>query len=273
MKKMKSGFIGFMPQGSDFFETAKSYAQMGYKAMEVGQRLFSMDGEPSENAKKVRGMGLEILGIVTNIQGENDPDPKELIGQAKAIDVKRVMLFSSSVAAWRFADRPDVPGYDEVMAEIGKMDKLSRALAEEGISLVFHNHDQEFISCYKGVPLFWLMAVHAEKMMFEVDLAWVQYAGWEPDKLITQLGDRVASLHVKDYIPGENYEYKPHKTVTVPRYCAPGAGVVDLYACFKAAVDVGVEWAIIEQDMQYQLTHAESVQAAYYNMKDTGFVV
>jgi hypothetical protein len=48
--------------------------------------------------------------------------------------------------------------------------------------------------------------------------------------------------------------------------------VVDLFACFQEACKIGVEWAIIEQDMQYLLTHAESVQAAYYNMKETGFV-
>ena len=273
MKKMKAGFIGFVPQGVDFFETIESYAKMGYKAMESGARLFSLDGDPTEHAKKVRAMGLEILGIMTSCQGKNDPNPKELIERAKAIDVNRIMIMHTSASAWRFADRAELPDYDEIMVEIGKMDRLAKALAKEGMSLVFHNHDQEFIACYKGIPLYWLMAAHAEEMKFEIDLAWVQYAGWDPAKLITQLGDRVASLHVKDYIPGENYEYKPHKTITVPRYCAPGAGVVDLSACFKAAVDVGVEWAIIEQDMQYQLSHAESVQVAYYNMKETGFVI
>jgi sugar phosphate isomerase/epimerase len=272
MQKMKAGITGFIPKGADFFKTLESYAKMGYKAFEGASRLFGIEGDPKEHAKRVRGMGLELITLGANVQNGNQPDAADLIKKAAVVNVSRVTFYHSSATAWRFADRPELPGYDEIMKEIETVDKLGKALAKEGISLVFHNHDQEFISCYKGVPLFWLLAANCEDLKFEPDLAWIKYAGWDPATLISQLGNRVASLHVKDYIPGENYEYKPQRTFVVPRYCAPGAGVVDLSAWFKAACELDVEWAIIEQDMQYQLTQAESVQAAYYNMKDTGFV-
>jgi sugar phosphate isomerase/epimerase len=272
MKKMKAGITGFIPKDADFFKTLESYAKMGYRAFEGAQRLFSIEGDPQEHAKRIRGMGLELLTLSANVQNKNQPDASELIKRAKLLNINRVTIYHTSATAWRFADRPDLPDYDEMMKEIETIRKLGQDLARENISLVFHNHDQEFITCYKGVPLFWLMAAAIEDLKFEPDLGWIQYAGWCPVKLISQLGNRIVSLHVKDYIPGENYEKKPHKTFAVPRYCAPGAGVVDLYACFKAASEFDVEWAIIEQDMQYMLTHAESVQAAYYNMKDTGFV-
>ena len=272
MQKMKAGVTGFIPKGADFFKTLETYAKMGYKAFEGASRLFAIEGDPKEHAKRIRASGLELLTLSANVQNGNQVDTADLIKKARLLDISRVTIYHSSATSWRFADRPELPSSEEIMKEIGTIDKLGKDLAKEGISLVFHNHDQEFITCYNGIPLFWLMAVNCENLKFEVDLGWVQYAGSDPAKLISQLGSRVASLHVKDYIPGENYEYKPHKTFSVPRYCAPGAGVVDLYACFKAACDANVEWAIIEQDMQYELTHAESVQAAYYNMKDTGFV-
>lgn len=272
MQKMKAGITGFIPKGEDLFKTLETYAKMGYKGFEGAARLFSIDGDPKDHAKRVRGMGLELLTLGANVQNGNQPDAADLIKKARILNVNRVTIYHTSATAWRFADRPELPGYEEIMKEIETIDKLGKELAKEGISLVFHNHDQEFITCYNGVPLFWLLAVKCEELKFEPDLGWIVYAGADPAKLISQLGSRVVSLHVKDYIPGENFEYKPHKTFVVPRYCAPGAGVVDLYACFKAACEIGVEWAIIEQDMQYQLTHAESVQAAYYNMKDTGFV-
>jgi sugar phosphate isomerase/epimerase len=273
MQKMKAGITGFIPRGDDFFKTLESYAKMGYKAFEGAARLFSLDGDPKEHAKRVRGMGLELITLAANIQNGNQPDAGELIKKARLVNMSRVTIYHSSATAWRFADRPELPGREEMMKEIETIDKLGKELAKEGITLVFHNHDQEFISCYNGIPLFWLIAANCENLKFETDLGWIKYAGWDPAQLISQLCSRVASLHVKDYIPGENFEYKPHKTFVVPCYCAPGAGVVDLYACFKAACEADVEWAIIEQDMQYQLTHTESVQAAYYNMKETGFVV
>jgi hypothetical protein len=47
---------------------------------------------------------------------------------------------------------------------------------------------------------------------------------------------------------------------------------VDLQDCFAAAVDVGCQWAVIEQDMQYNLNQEESVKTAYMIMKETGFI-
>jgi sugar phosphate isomerase/epimerase len=269
---MKAGITGFIPKGADIFETLDSYAKMGYKAFEGAGRLLNLEGDPADNAKRVRDMGLELITLGANVQNGNQPDVKELIANAAIVGVKRVTVYHSSATAWRFADREELPGYEEIKKELQTIDSMGKELAKEGITLVFHNHDQEFITCYDGVPLIWRLAVECPDLKFEPDLGWVRYAGWDPAAFIRQLGDRVVSLHVKDYIPGDNFEYKPLCTVRVPRYCAPGAGEVNLYEAFKAASEIGVEWAIIEQDMQYELTHAESVQAAYYNMKDTGFV-
>jgi sugar phosphate isomerase/epimerase len=270
MAKMKAGITGFIPKDADFYETLKSYAKMGYHAFESAGYLFRQ-GDPVENAKRVRDMGLEIITMGANLRDGNKPDTPKLIKDCKLVGVDRVTFYHSSAASYRFADRPDLPKWPEMKEEIATVNQLGKDLAREGISLVFHNHDPEFTTIYQGVPLFWLLAANCEDLKFEVDLAWAHYAGWDPAKLISTLGDRVVSLHVKDYIPGDNFEYKS-RTVTVPRYCAPGAGVVDLFACFRAAEKIGVKWAIIEQDMLYLLSYAESVQAAYYNMKETGFV-
>jgi sugar phosphate isomerase/epimerase len=270
MAKMKAGLTGFIPKDADFYETLKSYAKMGYHAFENAGYLFRQ-GDPAENAKKVRGLGLDLITVGANLRDRQRPDAAQLVKNAKQVGVKRVTFYHSSAASYRFDDRPDMPEWPEMKEEIATVNQLGKDLAKEGITLVFHNHDPEFTTIYQGVPLFWLMAATCEDLKFEIDLAWAHYAGWDPAKLITTLGDRVVSLHVKDYIPGDNFEHKS-RTVRVPRYCAPGAGLVDLFACFQAAEKIGVPWAIIEQDMQYQLTHAESVQAAYYNMKETGFV-
>jgi sugar phosphate isomerase/epimerase len=270
MAKMKAGLTGFIPKGADFYETLGSYAKMGYHAFENAGFLFRQ-GDPAENAKKVRGLGLELITVGANLQDGRRPDAAELVKNAGLVGVKRVTFYHSSAASYRFADRPEPPEWPEMKEEIAAVDRLGKDLAGEGIALVFHNHDPEFTTIYQGVPLFWLLAASCGDLKFEIDLAWAHYAGWDPAKLIAVLGDRVVSLHVKDYIPGDNFEYKS-RTVRVPRYCAPGAGVVDLFACFQAAEKIGVPWAIIEQDMQYLLTHAESAQAAYYNMKETGFV-
>ena len=272
MQKMKPGVIGFMPKDAEFFSTLETYAKMGYKAYEQAGRLFQM-GDPVEGAKRVRAMGLELLSIGTVVQGSANPKAADLVKQANSIGVKRVTIGHTSAAAYRFADRPELPDEKEIMTEIGKLAALATDLKKEGISLTFHNHDTEFTAKYGDKQLFWMIAEHCPDIRFEPDLGWAQYAGEDPIDVINRLGERTIALHVKDYIPGDNFEYKPHKTFRVPRYCAPGAGVVDLYGCFEAAVQYGVEWAIIEQDMQYILNHEQAAQAAIYNMRETGFVV
>jgi sugar phosphate isomerase/epimerase len=271
MDKMKSGLTGFIPKDADVYKTLESYAKMGYKGCSHSWIIFR-EGDPAENLKRVRGMGLEFVTLGCSIISEQKPVVADLVKRARFLGVDSVTAYHSSATAWRFADRPELPDYAESMREIELMNSLAESLAKEGLSFRFHNHDQEFITCYNGVPLFWLMATNVPKLNFEIDLGWAHYAGENVPRLIRQLGSRVQSLHVKDYTKGDNFEYKPSRTVLVPRYCAPGTGFVDLQGCFEAAVDVGCPWAVIEQDMQYHLTHAESVQAAYLIMKETGLV-
>lgn len=272
MEKMKAGFTGFVPKGADYFATLQTYAQIGYRACESGWGLLRSGIDPQEGMARIKEMGLRFLTVSTSVQGDRYPDIGGLAEQAHRFDVDWVTIYHSSATSWRFADRPSLPDYDEAMREIEKMEKLAVELEKEGLLLQFHNHDQEFLTCYKGVPLFWHIAAKAEHVKFELDLGWVQYAGVDPAGLIAQLGDRINALHVKDYARGENYENKPARRVLVPRYTAPGTGMVDLEACLRAAYEAGVRWAIIEQDMQYHLTMEEAVRAAYYNMKETGFV-
>ena len=270
---MKAGFTGFIERGADYFKVIKTYADIGYTVLEGGDAMYRVgDGNVQENLKRVRDMGYDtIFTIGTNVQFDNQPNAKELIERAHTVGVEHVTIYHSGVTSWRFADR-EMPTYDEAMLEIDKMDKLAKELKKEGLSLVFHNHDQEFITTFNGVPLFWHMALKAEDLKFEIDLAWAHYAKFDPAQLIDQLGDRVAALHFKDYKLGDNFEDKPARRVIVPRYTTPGTGLVDIDACVQAADKHGVRYCIIEQDMPYHLTREDSVRTAYYIMKETGLV-
>ena len=40
----------------------------------------------------------------------------------------------------------------------------------------------------------------------------------------------------------------------MPRFTTPGTGLLDLKGCLETASGMGMEWAIVEQDFQYNLT-------------------
>lgn len=84
--------------------------------------------------------------------------------------------------------------------------------------------------------------------------------------LIRQLGNRVAALHVNDY------RLKPDGTSCSPVFTAVGCGTVPLSEVLQTAAQVGVEWAVAEQDEMDHLPPMQALTAAYLNMKETGFV-
>ena len=270
--KMKAGFIGFLPKDekADIIPILKDYAGLGYSGIEGGDNLFRR-GDPAENLKKIKSFGLEPLAVRARITEELDIP--EIIRRAGLLGVNRAAIFVGTVGMHHFSGSPSVPGYDEVMKEIELMEGLAGKLSREGLTLSFHNHHVEFLTCYKGLPAFYLIKENTDLLKFELDCGWVSYAGYDPVTVMRSLGDRLAAVHIKDYVPGEVSISMPDgKIRTMPRFTTPGTGVLDLKGCLKAASEMNTDYAIVEQDFQYRLTEKETLAAAYLNMKESGFV-
>jgi sugar phosphate isomerase/epimerase len=271
MKKMKAGFIGFMPYGDpnvDLYELLRSYGEIGYRGFEAGAILLR--GNPIENLKRVQSFGMKPLTLGYRIGGDNSVD--ELIKNAKMLGIDRVTTFVGVAGAYRFKDRLEPPTYDEIMREIEEIEGVSKRLAEEGITFAFHNHDVELEMSFKGVPLLYLMLAHTEHLKIELDVGWVKFAGKDPAVVMKDIGDRICALHIKDITGGTIIQEKPKGQVTMPQFTTPGTGLLNMKDCLSVGLELGIEWAIVEQDYQYNLTQKETLTAAYLNMKETGLV-
>lgn len=274
MNKLKAAMIGFLPQEGDPYQVLETYAKMGYSAFE-GADLLLREGDPAENRKRVEAMGLKPIAVHCGFSPDNPPDPAEVAGRAKKTGVTLAMCYCGCVGGYRFGGSPVPPTYDDLMKECEALDKVAKALESEGISLAFHNHDAEFLQCLKGVPAYYLMAANTEYLKFEVDVGWVTYAGHDPVTVMKALGDRLCAVHIKDFIPGKVIERDPTpegRVITMPVFTTPGTGALNLKGCLETAAGLGMEYAIVEQDYQYNLTQEETLRAAYLNMKETGFV-
>jgi sugar phosphate isomerase/epimerase len=95
---------------------------------------------------------------------------------------------------------------------------------EHGLRFGLHNHwwECELIEgCY---PYQLLHELLPAEVFFELDVYWARTAGLDPARIVTELGPRVAMLHLKDgpAVPGQPMT-------------ALGDGVVDLPAIIRAA--------------------------------------
>ncbi|NLL35063.1 MAG: sugar phosphate isomerase/epimerase [Clostridiales bacterium] len=277
MKKMKAGFIGFMPffdPSVDIYALLQSYAQLGYKGFEGGDMLLR--GDYVENLKRVKSFGIEpiTLGYMKRRMDGSEVKLSEIIENAHKLEVNRITTFSGVAGRFRFSDEIEPPTYDEIMREIEELEEVATECKKEGIEFAFHNHDIEFELCYRGVPALYLMCANSENLRIELDIGWCMYSGKNPAIVIKDLGSRLSSaIHIKDYIPKVVESPRRDGGVNLmPQFVAPGTGVVNLSECLEEALKNGVEWAVLEQDFQYNISQVEALTASYLIMKESGYV-
>ncbi len=153
-------------------------------------------------------------------------------------------------------NRPGVENYDEVIASIERIGKKCR---ENGITLLYHNHDFEFVTMPDGrYGLDVLYAsVPADYLQTELDTCWVRVAGESPDGYVRKYANRCPIVHLKDY-EGEKSEHmydligikseKKEGEVSSFRFRPVGYGVQDFKAIITAAEESGAEYIVVEQD-------------------------
>lgn len=268
MTKMKAAMIGFLPQGADPFPVLESYAKIGYRAFEGGDVLYK--GDVKENLARVHDFGMEPLSIYYS--GAEDVDVNQLIDRALTIGVKQVTNYCGVAGSFRFSNTAPEATMDLILREAEKFERVAQALNKEGLTLCFHNHDAEFVQYLDGRPVIEHMLENAPSLKMEVDVGWVTYAGCDPVAFMKSLGDRFYAMHVKDFTLGHVGRPDGHPA-SMPRFTTVGTGVLKLAECLKCASEMGITHAIVEQDFQYNLTQLETLTAAYYNMKETGYVL
>lgn len=134
------------------------------------------------------------------------------------------------------------------LADVQETARLLNAAAADaaahGITVGYHNHNQEFVNQIDGR---FALEVFAElldpSVVLEIDLYWATAGGADAAALLERLGERVVAVHVKDGTldPSPTLSEKP--TDQVPA----GTGVVPLTAALDAAAFA--RYAVVEFDV------------------------
>lgn len=150
------------------------------------------------------------------------------------IDAAETLGYDDIVVPWLDADQFETVEAVEQTAE--RLATLADAVADHGMQLHYHNHDQEFVETEDGLA-FDLLAEHVgDELMFEIDAGWALYGGVDPVELLHEYGDRISLVHFKDvHLDSEDAP-------------ALGDGDLDIPAVAGAAHDIDAEWAIFEND-------------------------
>ncbi|MGI9355372.1 MAG: sugar phosphate isomerase/epimerase family protein [Rhizobiaceae bacterium] len=126
----------------------------------------------------------------------------------------------------------------ELDAEITRIRTLAAGCADQGVMLLYHNHDWEF----RDGQRIWkrLQAAAIEHLGFAPDLGWAVKGGHEMQALLEEIGSEVKVLHFKDFGSWEEGQNTVHL----------GTGVVDFAPAWQwLAAQVNRDiWLTAEQD-------------------------
>lgn len=212
----------------DFKLTLQRVAEMGYQGIE-----FAGYGQlPSkEMAALLAELGLQAFGSHVGLfLLEQDLDYQ--INYCLDIGCSYIAI-PTLTPQWRSTNGT---GYRKLAAYLND---IGRRCQQRGITLVYHNHDFDFVRSEQDKGHYLLDILLAETdpayLQLELDSGWAAYCGIDPVAYLKQYAGRVPLIHLKDMTPERTF-------------AEVGEGILDITAYYKAAVECGTRYFLVEND-------------------------
>ena len=229
----------------DFRGTLEQIKEMGYDGVEFA-------GLYGYKPEDVRAMCDEIglVPISAHVPYlDMVKDPEGVIGQYATIGCKYVVVPYLTPEY-----RPGTPNFEDVIKNVEMLGAVAKKL---GMTLLYHNHDFEFLKIDGKYALDILYdSVPADLLQTELDMCWVNVGGENPSEYLRKYTGRSPVVHLKDFAGSKSenmyeligiekkVEAEPQKFEFRP----VGSGKQDFPSILEAAKDAGAEWVVVEQD-------------------------
>lgn len=150
--------------------------------------------------------------------------------------------------------RPGTDGWEKTIADIRLTCEAAKAL---GMTMLYHNHDFEFLKVDGEYALDILYnSVPADLLQTELDTCWVNVGGENPAGYVKKYSGRAPVVHLKDFVGSKSDDMYELIGIEKKAEAAPqkfefrpvGSGKQDFPSILKAAEDAGAEWVVVEQD-------------------------
>ncbi|MCF0129722.1 MAG: sugar phosphate isomerase/epimerase [Pseudobutyrivibrio sp.] len=235
-------------------ETLAAVKKAGYDGIELNsfminptpflvRVLTSLAGMPSGKGGKLdwkRLLDEEKLSVpaVHVDLGSLERDLKSQVELAQKYDATNLVI----TGMYRF----DYRDSDAVSDLCSRLNSAGQKLAEQGIRLLYHNHNYEFQKMDNGQTAFEYMAENTkpEFLSFEMDSYWPTEAGVNALNLMKLLGNRMKLYHINDR--GTRLTKPAMTPILKSDSMELGCGNMDLKALVSQAENAGVEYIILE---------------------------
>ena len=185
----------------------------------------------------VKESGLDVISIHQDL-GSIERDPKAVAEEAKRFGTDTVVI----TGMYRFDY-----GSEKVVRELAqRLNAAGKALSEQGIRLLYHNHNCELrkVNADKCAYDILLEETDPEYVNFEFDSYWFTEGGADAKRWMRRLGNRMKLWHINDR--GTRMTGPAMTPILKTDSMELGTGNMDLDGLTEIAKENGIEAVILE---------------------------
>jgi sugar phosphate isomerase/epimerase len=226
---------------SELAETLRRIREIGYTAVQMSA-VGAMNGDSPEVSPALARRMLDDHGLVciathrpwTSLRDETQAE----------IDFHQTLGCDFTAVGGLGPQVPET--LDRYRAFIREAGPVITKLKAAGIRFAHHNHTHEFFRPESGGPTLEdiLIDEGGSDLLLELDLYWIEHAGYNCARILERCHGRVPVIHLKDKeaVEGKNET----------RMAPIGEGNMDWDGIIAACEAAGVRWYAVEQDQCYR---------------------
>ncbi|WP_242964982.1 sugar phosphate isomerase/epimerase family protein [Scatolibacter rhodanostii] len=255
----------------DFKGTMQKLKEMGYEGVELAG-LYGLSG------KEVRAI-LDEVGI----KAISAHVPFQLLTTDLENTLNEYVEIGVDYIAIPYLSEEDRPGAAKFEENLEKMKEIGKACKEKGMTMLYHNHDFEFIKMPNGqYGLDYIYStIGADILETEIDTCWVKVSGEDPADFLKKYTGRAPVVHLKDFYKegkaANMYELigtevkKEAEAEGKFEFRPVGSGMQDFPSILAASLEAGSKWVVVEQDQTYDIPALEAVKMSREYLKTLGW--
>lgn len=255
--------------------------ETGFKVVEVSQIPMTEENVAAMQAAR-DDLGIEYAAISAKTSapaGSSDLTLAEHfdlhVEHAQRLGTSMIRIGMMPFAAMRSPE-----AFDAFCVEV---DEYARRMADQGISLSYHNHHVEFAKI-DGTTIMDHLREKAPNLRYEIDCHWVQRGGRDPQRTLESFTGVLDLVHLKDYritMPpaealdaleaGDPAPFFDFWKGDIVQFAEVGEGTLDWKPVIEQGIASGAQHLLIEQDQTYGRDIFESLAMSREHLVSLGY--
>lgn len=259
------------------YEVLRRLQTIGFNAVEVSQ--IPMTAENVAEMRRAKDqLGTDFGALSAGLEaGPNDSlvsDYAKIVDDARTLEASRLRIGMMPFSA--------MASHEALLGFCRQAEDVATRLADDGLTLYYHNHHVEFAKRGDRTILD-IIRAEAPTMRLEIDVHWVQRGGRDPVRTLAKYASLVDLVHLKDYrigeLPPTAFEALQAGDragfmgafTGVVQFGEVGEGNLEWVEIIDQAIASGAEYLLIEQDDQYGRDPFDCLQTSRDNLVALGY--